>query len=316
MGLMDNVFVLHRDLVNYTYHHGGYQVFNICDPKPRRIHKASVRDRLLHHAIYRKLYPFFDRIFIYDSYSCRLNKGTHRAVNRFRNLFYQISQNNTKTCWVLKCDIQKFFASINHSILKNILSEYIPDKKILGLLGEVINSFETKENTGLPLGNLTSQILVNIYMNKFDQFIKHKLKVRYYLRYADDFVLMSDNHDWLAKQIPLIDRFLKNELALKLHPDKIIIKTYASGVDYLGWVSFTDHRILRTTTKRRILKRMALNPRNESINSYFGLIKHGNTNKLKKEILGLIFNPLYYAREKQDSCYFGADGERKDRMGN
>jgi len=285
LNLMDNIFILHRDLVNYTYHHGGYQAFNICDPKPRRIHKASVYDRLLHHAIYRKLYPFFDRTFVYDSYSCRFSKGTHKAVNRFRSFFYQISKNDTKTCWVLKCDIQKFFASINHSVLKDVLSKYIPDRKILWLLGEVIDSFETKKDTGLPLGNLTSQLLVNIYMNKFDQFVKHKLKVRYYLRYADDFILMSGNHNWLEKQIPLIDCFLKNELILKMHPDKVIIKTIASGVDFLGWISFADHRILRTATKRRMLKKISQNQKNESINSYLGLIKHGNANKLKKEIL-------------------------------
>jgi len=124
--LMDNIISLHQDLVHHTYKHGGYQAFNISDPKPRNIHKASVRDRLLHHAVYRILYPFFDKTFISDSFSCRNGKGTHKALNRFRSVAFKVSKNNTKTCWILKCDIKKFFASINHSILINILRNYIP----------------------------------------------------------------------------------------------------------------------------------------------------------------------------------------------
>ncbi|KKQ06910.1 MAG: Retron-type reverse transcriptase, partial [Candidatus Moranbacteria bacterium GW2011_GWF1_36_4] len=141
MNLMDNIFSLHQDLLNHTYKHGGYQAFKINDPKPRDIHKAKVRDRLLHHAIYRKLYPFFDKTFISDSYSCRINKGTHKAIEKFRKYFNKVSQNNTKTCYVLKCDIKKFFASIDHEILISILKEHIPDENILWLLVEIIESF-------------------------------------------------------------------------------------------------------------------------------------------------------------------------------
>jgi len=134
LNLMDNIFQLHNDLANLTYKHGGYQAFNICDPKPRNIHKASIRDRLLHHAIYRKLYPLYDRTFIADSYSCRINKGTHKALNRFTRYAYKVSKNNTRTCWVLKCDIRKFFENIDHAILLNILKERISDKNIIWLL--------------------------------------------------------------------------------------------------------------------------------------------------------------------------------------
>jgi len=283
--LMDNIFSLNKYLSNHTYRHGGYQAFNICDPRPRNIHKASVRDRLLHHAIYRKLYLFFDKIFIADSYSCRLRKGTHKAINRFRDLAYKVNRNNTRTCWVLKCDIKKFFASINHEILIDILRQYIPDKNILRLLKKVISSFETSLGKGLPLGNLTSQLLVNIYMNKFDQFIKHKLKARYYIRYVDDFVVLSENREWLEKQIPIIRDFLKKRLKLGLHPDKVFIKTIASGVDFLGWVNFSDHRVLRTATKRRMIKRTKVNLSSETVNSYLGLLKHGNAYKIKQEFL-------------------------------
>ncbi len=282
--LMDNIFALHSDLTNHTYWHGGYQAFNISDPKPRNIHKASVRDRLLHHAIYRVLYPFFDKTFISESYSCRLKKGTHKALNRFRSFGYKASQNNTKTCWILRCDIKKFFANIDHKILLGILNSYIPDKQIIWLLKEIIESFSSKPGIGLPLGNLTSQLLVNIYMNEFDQFVKHKLKIRYYIRYADDFVVLSDDKNYLENLIFPISEFLFEELKLQLHPNKVSIKTLASGVDFLGWVNFPYYRILRATTKRRMIRRIAESPMSETLNSYLGLLRHGNTKKLKKQI--------------------------------
>ena len=284
-GLMDNILELHSDLENQIYQHGGYKAFRINDPKPRSIHKASVRDRLLHRAVYRVLYLFFDKIFISDSFSCRNDKGTHKALNRFRSFTYKVSKNNTKTCWVLKCDIRKFFENINHDILLEILNKYIPDKNIIWLFEKIIRGFSSKPNTGLPLGNLTSQLLVNIYMNEFDQFVRHKLKVKYYIRYADDFVVMSGNRDWLERQIEPIKGFLSDKLELKIHPDKIFLKTLASGIDFLGWVYFLDHRILRTTTRKRMLRRLRESQTSETLNSYLGLLKHGNTKKLEKMVL-------------------------------
>ncbi len=240
--LMDNLMGLHHDLVYGRYQHGPYQAFSLSDPKPRSIHKASVRDRVLHHAIYNKLYPFFDRTFVADSYSCRLDKGTLKAIKRFRQLAGKTSRNNTRTCWVLKCDIRKFFASIDQGILLYILSIYIPDKKILGLLERIITSFQsTEQGKGLPLGNLTSQLLVNIYMNEFDQYVKHRLKVRYYLRYADDFAILSASKNELSELLDPIQKFLDQCLQLELHPDKVSINTLASGVDWLGWVQFPHH---------------------------------------------------------------------------
>lgn len=284
LNLMDNILELHSDLNDHAYKHGGYKAFNICDPKSRNIHKASVRDRLLHHAIYRMLYPFFDKVFIADSYSCRLNKGTHKALNRFKVFAFKAGQNNTQTCWVLKCDIRKFFASIDHKILMDILCEYIPDKDILWLLQRIIGSFSSdKAEVGLPLGNLTSQLLVNIYMNKFDQFIKHKLKAKYYIRYADDFVILSQNKNELKSLLLRIGAFLSLELKLKLHPNKVSIKTLFSGIDFLGWVCFPDHRVLRTATKRRMLKKIKNYPKPERLASYLGLLKHGNSHKITFE---------------------------------
>jgi retron-type reverse transcriptase len=279
---MDNILALHFELKNKTYRHGGYRAFKINDPKPRDIHKASVRDRLVHHAVYRILYPHFDKLFIYDSYSCRLNKGTHKAVNRLRYFSCKASKNNTQTCWILKCDIRKFFANIDHEILKNILLKNIGDKDVLWLLARIIDSFETERRSGigLPLGNLTSQLLVNIYMNEFDHFMKRKVKAKYYIRYADDFLIIHESKNCLENMIPKISEFLKKRLKLLLHPDKVFIKAYNSGVDFLGWVSFPQYRVLRTATKKRMLKKIVGEPSEETIASYSGLLSHGNAHNL------------------------------------
>lgn len=287
--LMSNIITLHRDLAIKTYRHGGYEFFKISDPKPRNIHKATVRDRLIHHAIYRILYPFFDRIFISDSYSCRLNKGQHKGINRLRTFIYRESRRHTRTIWVLKCDVRKFFASIDHARLMQILSKYINDPDIQWLLGRVIDSFHsTKEGVGLPLGNLTSQLLVNIYMNDFDQCIKHLFRVKYYIRFADDFVIVSHDRDWLDELLPKIGDVLSERLGLDLHPDKVSVRTIVSGVDFLGWVHFTHHRVLRTSTKHRMLNRIRERGDNETtLRSYLGLLSHGNGKKLEKVIVNM-----------------------------
>ncbi|OHA95896.1 MAG: hypothetical protein A3C62_01905 [Candidatus Zambryskibacteria bacterium RIFCSPHIGHO2_02_FULL_39_16] len=286
--LSSNVYSLHLDLLNKTYWHDGYHAFNISDPKPRNIHKATVRDRLLHHAVYRVLYPYFDKKFIHDSYSCRLNKGTHRAMERFKHFSQKVSRNNTKQCWILKCDIKKFFASIDHNLLRYIVMNYIDDKDTNWLISKIVTSFHSaKSGKGLPLGNLTSQLLVNIYMNEFDQYIKHNLKVKYYIRYADDFVITMIYRSELENLLPELRNFLKERLKLSLHPDKVFIKTLASGIDFLGWVHFPDHRVLRTTTKRRMVKNLSKNYSQETIALYHGLLKHGNTYKLREKIRNL-----------------------------
>src|SRR3989344_1689624 len=254
LSLMDNIIQLYQELANHTYNHGSYQAFRINDPKPRQIHKSLVRDRLLHHAVYRILYRFFDPTFITDSFSCRLKKGTHKALDRFRRFGYIVSKNNTQTCWTLKCDIRKFFENIDHNILIKILERHIKDKNSIWLLGNIIESFHSKPGKGLPLGNLTSQLFVNIYMNELDQFMKHYMKAKFYIRYADDFVVLSHDKSWLQEILPKVANFLSENLKLELHPDKISIRTLASGIDFLGWVHFPDHRVLRTSTKRRMIK--------------------------------------------------------------
>lgn len=197
---------------------------------------------------------------------------------------------NTKTCWILTCDIKRFFDSIDHYILLSILKKHIPDADILWLLGNIIASFfSTKTGKGLPLGNLTSQLLVNIYMNEFDYYIKHTLHIRHYIRYADDFVIFSDNRAYLAILIPTIQTFLTNNLALQLHPNKVSISTLASRMDFLGWIHFPDHRVLRTSTKRRMFKRITNHPTSETLASYQGLLKYGNTCKVEQILAPVAF---------------------------
>ena len=185
---------------------------------------------------------------------------------------------------MLKCDIRKFFENIDHDILLAILKKYITDKNIAWLLEKIIRSFSSAPGRGLPLGNLTSQLFVNIYMNEFDQYVKHGLKVKYYIRYADDFVVFSQDKSWLQEVLSKIGDFLLEELKLDLHPNKIFIKTINSGVDFLGWVHFQDHRVLRTVTKNRMIKKLRINKKEEVMASYLGLLKHGNAYKIKKSI--------------------------------
>lgn len=284
--LMTNIISLHRELATKTYLHSAYQHFKIVDPKPRDIHKARVRDRLLHHALHRKLSPFFAKTFIADSYSCQDGKGTHRALRRFRKFIGVVSKNNTHTVWVLKCDIKKFFANINHAILLDIIAKYIPDQDILNLISVIVRSFHAGvTGVGLPLGNLTSQLLVNIYMNEFDQYMKHQLKAKYYVRYADDFVILSTDKTYLETILPIMQEFLGSKLKLSMHPDKVSIHTVASGVDFLGWVHFPDHHVLRTTTKKRMFRNIqAKEEKEETVQSYLGLISHGNSWKLRQKI--------------------------------
>lgn len=192
--------------------------------------------------------------------------------------------------WVLKCDIRKFFASVDQKNLMDIVARHIHDSDTVWLINQIVRSFNSGiSGKGLPLGNLTSQLLVNIYMNEFDQFAKHKLKAKYYIRYADDFVFLSRDKEWLEILIPLIADFLGIKLALTLHPDKVYIKSFASGVDFLGWVHFPDHRVLRTAAKRKTLRAMEENKdKEETVQSYMGLLSHGNAEKLRMKINRMI----------------------------
>ena len=294
--LEDNIFQLHQELKVKTYQHSHYTSFYIQDPKLRHIHKANVRDRVLHHAVFRILCPIFDKSFIFDSYSCRLKKGTHKAVNRFQEFARKVSKKNTKNCFILKCDIKKFFDSIDHNVLISLIQKKIKENDAIWLIRKIIGSFTNSPNKGLPLGNITSQLFANIYLNELDQFIKHKLRIKYLIRYCDDFVILSNNKEYLERLIITINDFLKGKLKLLLHSDKISIRKYHQGVDFLGYVSFPCHRILRTKTKRRMFRKIEQRINelkenkiseeffNQTIQSYSGILKHCNSYKTQKEL--------------------------------
>ena len=170
-----------------------------------------------------------------------------------------------------------------------MLSQQIHDSDTLWLLERVIKSFETAQGKGLPLGNLTSQLLVNIYMNEFDQWVKRELKAGYYVRYADDFVFFSSDAAKLAEIVRLIVLYLRASLKLELHPNKVAIATVSSGVDFLGWVHFPHQRTLRTVTKRRMFKNVrGLSADSPVVRSYLGLLKHGDTVKIRQEVSTLV----------------------------
>jgi RNA-directed DNA polymerase len=279
--LEDNIFKLHQELKLKIYQHSYYTPFYIQDPKLRRIHKACVRDRVLHQAIFRILYPIFDKSFIYDSYSCRFNQGTHKAVRQLKNFCQKSSHNNHKIIFILKCDIKRFFDSINQNILLKIIKRRIKDNDAIWVIEKIVRSFENEKGAGLPLGNVTSQLFANIYLNELDQFIKRKLKIKYYIRYCDDFAIISKNKKDLGRLIQSISQFLNNQLKLRLHPDKIIIRKYNQGIDFLGYINLPYCCILRTKTKNRIFKRI----NDKNIQSYLGVLSHCNAHELKNKLI-------------------------------
>ncbi len=276
--LEENLFNLQQELVSQKYQHCPYAKFIIRDPKERCIHKAEVKDRIVHQAIFNVIEPIFERRFIFDSFSCRLGKGTHAASRRLQNFLRQASQNNTKTVYALKCDIKKFFDSVDQQILLNLLSRQIKDEKTLELVAHIINSFFKTPGKGLPLGNLTSQLFANIYLHEFDFFVKHLLKEKWYLRYCDDFIILSCLRQHLLNLIFTVKTFLDKQLKLSIHPDKISIRSWHQGIDFVGYVNLPYCIVLRTKTKRRIIKKVNVS----NLSSYLGHCQHANTFRLKQ----------------------------------
>ncbi len=280
--LEKNILDLHFSLRRKTYINKPYVPFYVYDPKRRHIHKAQVRDRVVHQAVFRQLYDIFDQSFVYDSYACRFKKGTHAGVVRLEVFLRKETKNYRKNAWVLKCDISRFFDSIDHGILRELLFEKIKCPETRWLLNNIIQSFEKEKSKGLPLGNVTSQLFANIYMNVFDQFMKHQFKTRYYIRYCDDFVVVSQKREFLESLLPKIAEFLEQKLKLKLHPKKVEIRKVAQGIDFLGYVILPHYRVLRTSTKKRILRRAKENLSKGSRCSYLGVLSHCKGYKIAK----------------------------------
>ena len=193
-----------------------------------------------------------------------------------------LSRNNSRNIFALKCDVRKFFDSIDQDVLLELIKKKIEDKDAIWLVEKIIRSL----GSGLPLGNVTSQLFANIYLNELDQFVKHTLKEKYYLRYCDDFIILGKQREYLEKLILSIGVLLKEKLKLDLHPKKIIIRKYRQGIDFLGYVVLPHHRVLRTKTKRRVLRKIkeknfllreeliSEKTFNQGLQSYLGTLKH------------------------------------------
>ncbi len=258
------LFNIQTELLNQTYQPGEYHEFYILDPKKRLISAAPYRDRVLHHALCNIIEPIFDKTFIYDSYACRQGKGTHKAVERFTSFC-------RKNEYVLKCDIKKYFPNIDHEILFDLIRRKIRDKQTLWLIKLIIDSSNEQEQVleyfedddlltflerrkGIPIGNLTSQFFANIYLNGFDHFVKEQLRCQYYIRYCDDFVMLSDDKSWLHEVKAKSAEYLAS-LRLKLHPKKCTVFPTGLGTDFLGYRIFPTHRLLRRENINRANRR-------------------------------------------------------------
>lgn len=339
-----NLIQLWNELNNGSYQPGKSIAFIVHKPVQREIFAADFRDRVVHHLIINKLNPLFEKEFIQDSYACRVGKGTHYGISRANTFIRQCSQNYTKDCYVLKLDIEGFFMHIKKEILFYRLQKFIEaqykqnDKElVLDICHKIIfNSptenciikgspknwdglpkskslFQSPQYCGLPIGNLTSQIFANFYMSAFDHFIKKELGIPFYGRYVDDFIIVHQDKEYLKSLIPVISKYLNDELKLKLHPRKIYLQHYSKGVKFLGTVIKPNRIYIANRTKGNFYN--AIEKQNKiiqdhkptkedkaaflsSMNSYLGIMKHYKSYKLRKRMIfkrlsGYWFNQVY-----------------------
>jgi retron-type reverse transcriptase len=303
---------LYEELRTETYRPGNYRSFTIHDPKRRKISAAPFRDRVVHHALCRILIPIYERKFIFDSYANRTGKGTHAALGR-------CTQFSRRYPYVLQFDIQQFFPSIDHAILKAILAKTIADSQVLRLCGLIIDSGKgilhdeytlrlfpgdtllsaAERARGLPIGNLTSQFWANVYLNELDQFIKHKLRCKGYVRYVDDFLLFAEDKVTLHRWRSEIIRFLET-LRLTIHEKRAQPQPITHGIPFLGFIVYPDHRRLKRGKgivyrrhlhglyKRYLHGEIDRNALDASVRAWVGHAQHGNTWGLRRAL----FEPL------------------------
>ena len=305
---------IQKNLSEKTYQPGKYRTFYIKEPKSRMISAAPYRDRVVHHALCNVIVPFIEPTFIADSYANRLYFGTHRALGRFIT-FARSSR------YVLQCDLQKYFPSIDHEILKSLLRRKIKCPDTIWLIETIIDNSNAQlpavehfqgddlftplqRRRGLPIGNLTSQFFANVYLNSFDHFIKEQLKVKKYLRYVDDFALFSDDWGFLAEARLAVEEYLAS-LRLKIHPIKSQLFETKHGANFLGFRVLPDRIRVRTENLRRARRRLRKMQRDygdglitidkvsQSIQSWFAHLDHGDTWQLRQQI----FASLAWTRE-------------------
>lgn len=261
LNLEENLFRIQGQLQRKDYQIGQYKNFYVYDPKRRFISALPYEDRVIQHALCNVIEPIFDQAFIYDNYACRKGKGSHKAVSRF-------TEYSRRNKYVLKCDIKDYFASIDHEILLKIIQRKIKDPDVLWMIRTII---ESTQNPGIPIGNLTSQIFANLYLNGLDYYIKEKLRCRYYLRYMDDLIFFGNNRNELRLIRAKIDQHL-GLLSLCLHSKKSQIYEIEKGVKFLGYKIYPTHRLVLTQNLKRLRKRLR---------RYFWLIQKGFCNRQK-----------------------------------
>jgi RNA-directed DNA polymerase len=315
-----NIERLVYELNQRTYNPARSVCFTILKPKPREIFAADFRDRIVHHLLFNYLNPKYEKIFIYDSFACRKGKGTLASVKRLQAQIRSITNNNQNRAHYLQLDIHNFFMSIDKSILFNLINKHLKDEtfywlaKVLIFHDPTINYINKtpielknkipehkslpnqKQNQGLPIGNLTSQFFANIYLNELDQFVKHKLKAKYYVRYVDDFVILHEGKTQLNNYKSEIESFLKSKLNLKLKP-LIKIQPITNGINFVGYITKPFYLLPRNRNAHNILnyirnqeKQITTNrlgitkysyefiPKlRNSLNSYFGHLRHSKS---------------------------------------
>ena len=298
--LEKEIFEIQEGLESFGFKPQPPKVFLVRDPKRRVIHAASFKERVIHHALCNIINPIFDKSFISDSYACRKGKGTHSAIEQFDKFKREVSRNNTRKCYILKADVKKYFDSIDHEILLSLIGRKIKDEEVMWLVTQIVRQENRKAGggKGLPIGNLTSQLFANVYLNELDQFVKHKLRAKYYLRYVDDFVVLHPSIDYLFLARDKIQNFLEKELLLTLHPKKTFVIPLDKGLDLLGYRVFYFYKLLREANLQRFRRKLrrlkhqyetGLLPvikLRQSIVSWIAHASHANTYKVRRRVLG------------------------------
>lgn len=264
----NNIQNLYELLRHNKFETSEYRIFKIYEGKERDIYQLPYYpDRIVHHAIMNVLEPIFLNLFTNDTYSCIKGRGVHKCSYSLRKVLK--NEEGTKFC--LKLDIQKFYPSVNNEILKKLLRRKFKDKLLLNLLDEIIDSTQ-----GLPIGSYLSQYLGNFYLTGLDHFIKEELKVKYFFRYCDDMVLLSDNKEFLHIVRQEIEEYLKTELNLTLKRNYQIFPINIRGIDFVGYVHRKDYVLLRKSIKKKYIK-------NKIKKNHNGWLIHANTINLRRK---------------------------------
>lgn len=272
-----NLILLQTMLTNKTFRTSKYTTFTIYEPKERVIFRLPYfPDRITHHAVMNVLESLFVSVFTSDTYSCIKGRGIHAAAHAVKKALSD--RDGTRYC--LKLDIRKFYPSVDHEILKTLLRKKIKDQDLLWLLDGIIDSAE-----GLPIGNYLSQYFANFYLTYFDHWMKQDQRVRYYFRYADDLVILSDNKPYLHKLLSDIRIYLQDNLKLEVKGNYQVFPVDARGIDFVGYVFFHTHTRLRKSIKQNFARMVASNRNQASIASYNGWASHCNSKNLLKKLL-------------------------------